>query len=559
MDRVSDTKVAKIRAVHVFVVALVLAMFAALHLHEEWKVAGAFGFPLDDAWIHCQFARNLARGHGMSYNPGVPMSGSTAPLWTFLLAGSYFISSNLILTSKVMSLVLYALSSVLVFKILVFILDDARFAFLGAVFLAMLARLMWGALSGMEIMLSTFLTIWGVYLQLIYRKERGLKHYASTVAFVLASLARPESMQLVFVALADSFVLGRIEKRESIAEFAKRAMIHVFLFLLLLTPYFAFNYATSGQPFPNTFAAKTSAGLTVFLSHPQAEELWRMIFLYPRLYVAGLLDLSFDQNILLYWLMFIGAASIVINSFRKKTANKALIVPLIFISYPVFMGIVSPNQSTIIWMVRYVGNMAPLYVIMGVVGLHEVIRLLKTVLAEFWFKEETAERIKQAVLAIAVSVLLISLSTEEYVNSRFYALGVDNINSMQVKIGKWFHENSPPDTLLAINDIGAIAYFSEREVLDLVGLVTPEVLPYRTKRDGIFEFVALKKPAYVVIFDEWFPGLSDHKELTRLFNVSVETNAVCGKPVMVIYETAWGRERHSTAAKAPVQREKHSF
>ncbi|MBI5117359.1 glycosyltransferase family 39 protein [Candidatus Poribacteria bacterium] len=559
MNGVTDINVARIRAVHVFVVPLVLAVFAVLHLHEEWKVAGAFGFPLDDAWIHCQFARNLARGHGMSYNPGVAMSGSTAPLWTFLLAGSYFVSSNLILTSKVMSLVLYALSSVLVFKILVFILDDARFAFLGAVFLAMLARLMWGALSGMEIMLSTFLTVGGVYLHLIYRRERGLKHYASTVAFVLASLARPESMQLVFVALVDSFVLGRIEKSESIAEFAKRAVIHVLVFLLLLTPYFAFNYATSGQPFPNTFAAKTSAGLTVFLSHPQVGELWRMIFLYPRLYVAGLFSFSFDQNILLYWLMFVGATRIVINSFRQKTVNKALIVPLIFVSYPVFMGIVSPNRSTITWMVRYVGNMTPLYVIMGVVGLYECVRLLKTVLAEFWFKEETAERIKHAILSIAVVILLISLSTEEYVNSRFYALGVNNINSMQVKIGKWFHENSPPDTLLAINDIGAIAYFSEREVLDLVGLITPEVLPYRTKQDGIFEFVALKKPAYVIIFDEWFPGLSDHKELTRLFDVSLETNAVCGKSVMVIYETEWRRKRPSTTAEASLQEKEHSF
>ena len=44
-------------------------------------------FPLDDSWIHLQFARNLAEGRGFSYNPGVPVSGSTAPLWTLALGG----------------------------------------------------------------------------------------------------------------------------------------------------------------------------------------------------------------------------------------------------------------------------------------------------------------------------------------------------------------------------------------------------------------------------------------------------------------------------------------
>ena len=49
--------------------------------------AGFDAFPLDDSWIHLHFARNLAEGHGFSYNPGVPGRGSTAPLWTLLLGG----------------------------------------------------------------------------------------------------------------------------------------------------------------------------------------------------------------------------------------------------------------------------------------------------------------------------------------------------------------------------------------------------------------------------------------------------------------------------------------
>ena len=44
-----------------------------------WGVAGGIGFPLDDAFIHLQFARNLYHSQVMSFNEGIPSSGSSAP------------------------------------------------------------------------------------------------------------------------------------------------------------------------------------------------------------------------------------------------------------------------------------------------------------------------------------------------------------------------------------------------------------------------------------------------------------------------------------------------
>ena len=41
--------------------------------------------------IHAQFARNIVLGHGFSYNPGEPTSGSTAPLWTLVLAAGHLV------------------------------------------------------------------------------------------------------------------------------------------------------------------------------------------------------------------------------------------------------------------------------------------------------------------------------------------------------------------------------------------------------------------------------------------------------------------------------------
>lgn len=40
---------------------------------------GLRGFPLDDAWIHQTYARNLAQSGQLAYLPGQPSAGSTSP------------------------------------------------------------------------------------------------------------------------------------------------------------------------------------------------------------------------------------------------------------------------------------------------------------------------------------------------------------------------------------------------------------------------------------------------------------------------------------------------
>ena len=65
-------------------VALSLLAPIAFVVHA-WTLGGALSFPLDDAWIHLQYARTL-REHGVfAYFPGAARSaGSTAPLFTLL-------------------------------------------------------------------------------------------------------------------------------------------------------------------------------------------------------------------------------------------------------------------------------------------------------------------------------------------------------------------------------------------------------------------------------------------------------------------------------------------
>jgi hypothetical protein len=63
---------------------------------------GYSGFPLDDAWIHQVYARNLVLHREWAFNPGQPSGGSTSPLWSLLLAGGYIVAFNPIIWSAIL-------------------------------------------------------------------------------------------------------------------------------------------------------------------------------------------------------------------------------------------------------------------------------------------------------------------------------------------------------------------------------------------------------------------------------------------------------------------------
>lgn len=61
--------------------------------------------------------------------------------------------------------------------------------------------------------------------------------------------------------------------------------------------------------------------------------------------------------------------------------------------------------------------------------------------------------------------------------------------------GLWIREHSLPEARIAYGEIGNLAYWSERPVDDLMGLVTPEVLPYVASNDGVGAFL-LRPPDF---------------------------------------------------------------
>ena len=80
---------------------------------------------------------------------------------------------------------------------------------------------------------------------------------------------------------------------------------------------------------------------------------------------------------------------------------------------------------------------------------------------------------------------------------------------MQVHLGHWVASHTPPTARLGLNDVGAIAYISRREVVDVMGLVTPAIIPFRREGEsGVLRYLEQACPDYLIVFPAWFPTIS---------------------------------------------------
>jgi hypothetical protein len=459
-------------------------------LLRERAVAGAPGFPLDDSWIHLQFARHLAEGAGFAYNAGHPVSGSTAPLWTLLLAAGALVAGPTLAMAKTLG-VTTALAAALVLRRAAVAFGAPRpAALVAAVAFLWTGAAAWGALSGMEVMLAALLV--GVALLALARDAT----WATAIAGALAVLARPEAILIVpLLALARPLT-------------PRRALIFAGVTAAVLAPFVAFSYATVGRPVPATAVAKVEGGLLGWLAGIREPALTTWL-VRPRDFVVEWTRWLFQTHTLLPL-----ALPAVAVAWRRS--GRALgVVGLALLVHPLGMALLAPYRGPAFQEGRYSMHLLPVAV------------LVLTIAATKGLRVPTLGLV--AVLALALWPL--SSAAERY------AWGVQNINAMQVHLGRWLGRNTPADATLAVNDIGAIAFFSGRPVLDLMGLVTPDILPYRRDGEaGVARYVEQHCPDYVVIFPTWFPGLAARRDLlTPIYAVRLARNEVSGGPEMVVY------------------------
>jgi hypothetical protein len=470
-----------------------------LFVAAELRIAGTIGLPLDDSWIHLRFAANVAGGHGFGINPGEPVAGSTAPLWTTLLAAVMALGVPGLVAAKGLGLACYAGTGLLTRRLALALGVGSVGALIAGIGVVGLGRLAWGALSGMEVPLATALVAAGALLAV---RGRAL---AGAAILGLGVLARPETGLLV---LLHALAAGR----------SGPALARLGVAGLVLAPALAFNWATVGRLVPATAAAKVEGGLLgraegipdTWGAALQRAATWlgewggQLVADHPALPALVLIGWWLARRGPLAWL----AGALVLH--------------------PVAMALLAPYRGPAFQTGRYSSHLLPLAVVLATSGLGALAAALPR-----------PRVVRVGVAGAFALALVLPLGPA----SRAYAWGVQNITAMQVTLGRWVARHTPADARLAVNDVGAISYFGDRRIIDLMGLVTPEILPYRRHGpDGVLRYLERACPDYLVIFPAWFPDLAAREDLFRpVTRVRLAHNVVSGADEMVVYETVWNR------------------
>ena len=487
-------------------------------LVSAWHLAGAArcgqrGFPLDDAWIHQTYARNLATRGQFAFGSEGSSVGSTSPLWTALLSLGYLVGSKPLPWAYALGVASWLLvawiSASLAQRLFP---QERRFAFL--VGLACLAEwhLAWAAFSGMEILVFTFLS-----LLLLERWAARARPAWLGLIGGLSILVRPEA--IVLVGLVATLTAVEVLRRP-ISGGSRHSRLPALAGLgaglaLSLLPYLATNLWISGRPFPNTLYAK-QAEYRVLLEQP----LWTRLWSVSRQPWIGAQVLLIPGLVALVSKHLRGAVKA-----RRNAPSMRQLLPLV---WSVSLHLVYALRLPVAYQHgRYLMPTIPVLLLYGVLGTAEWMRRLKPA------NRPSAGRVLVRAAILAVGCLFVAFLA---LGGRAYAEDVCIVQGEMVDVALWLRANTPPDALVATHDIGAIGYWSDRSLIDLAGLVTPQVIPIVGDEERLLAYILRVEAEYLVAFPSWYPTIVSDERLARIYQTDSPVTRAKGRDNMAVYQ-----------------------
>ena len=176
------------RALSVILPMVVIVLFLAgcvLYTHDC----------LDDPYITYRYARNLARGYGLVWNPGEkPVEGYTTFLWAAVHAPFIAAGISPLLVSKTISALSGIVLIVFVLSPLNLVIQTDIWRVALAIMVAICPALLFYCQSGMETFFFMTLLLLGTFLWMSSHLSEGrVRHIVvASMIFGIAALTRPE-------------------------------------------------------------------------------------------------------------------------------------------------------------------------------------------------------------------------------------------------------------------------------------------------------------------------------------------------------------------------------
>jgi hypothetical protein len=443
-----------------------VALFAVL-------VLGVRDYVIDDTFIHLQYAKHVREGHGLVFNVGDPVPGTTSPLWSLLLGWVPGVGIDPVLLSKLLSSFAGLAALLLFLRAAGGLLQQPAAVAAATVAWAVNAWMVRWTPCGMETSLAVLLVLLG------WLVGRGSNQAAAGVSrrflvgliWGLASLVRPEAgilaaVYIVISAIWPSGLSGRPTVTDRLRALAAPAAGAA----LAVLPFLVYSYFLYGTPIPGTLAAKSSGGVGATVAA------------FRLLQSAKIVGAVCTVEVLAILLLLPGLKGV----FRRGDAALHIASWAWLLLIP--LGYAARGVPVIS---RYLLPLLPLIVLYAWFLLEQWKLSRPTVVRRVVFA---------AALIVSVALNLVVYTYRVVPHTREFTAGMERT---LIPWGKWLGEHSDPDAVVATPDIGAIGFYSDRQVLDLGGLVSPDIVPLmqRMPYDEMvrsFAFRAAGQPEYLV-------------------------------------------------------------
>src|ERR1041384_2416945 len=470
---------------------LILLAGAGMCAFAGWNAVqtnGQPGFPLDDPWIHLQFARNLLDYGAFSYYKNeMVTSGSTSPLYTLILAAGFLFTSNEFLLSYILGVVFLLLSAFVLYKLARRILGGSAWGAVAALLLLFEPRLQWAGLSGMETTLFILAILAVTYF---YQEWRPI---ALGISAGLAVWIRPEAL-IFFGVLA----LGTAYRRAVVLHalsagkpapggnpgtrwFVQAGIIA----LCIIAAYAAFNLRLSGSVFPNTLAAKTK-----YYALGRGD--------FP----AQVLGFLTGGHLFIFsYAVCVGGLSCLWSVVRRR--REELFIALL---WPAALFLAYWKELPYLYQEgRYLMPILPFIILLGLRGVSTSL-----LVAGKAVRSLTRRRVMSLATAGLIALFWIQFASASWEMKERYADSCRYIGERQVRTAMWIREHLPETACVATHDIGAIGFYSGRRVVDMVGLVSPEMIDNIGSLDKLMRFLIRRKVTRLAVLRNWFEVVNEN-------------------------------------------------
>jgi hypothetical protein len=334
----------------------------------------------------------------------------------------------------------------------------------------------------------------------------------------LLVLIRPDGLGLLLL-----IVVGLLWLPASMVDRLRRGGLFVGTAVLPLLPYFLFNFYTSGTIWPNTLYAK-QVEYAAALAQPFITRLVQLLYLSLGGPASGWRGISSPHLLLLPGLIVAAW-----QAFKADWAQRRLfyLLPLLWAGGHIFLY--AWRLPVTFQHGRYLMPIMPVWTLYGLAG---------WVLVLLYNSSENTRTLwlGQQVARLSFTFIMLFFLLQ---GALAFATDVAIVEGEMVAVAEWLANNTPPGTLIASHDIGAIGYFAERPLLDLAGLISPEVIPLLTNEAALASYIVGSQAQYLVTAPGWpYIQIANHPSTLLRFTTDFAITREQGLNNMTIYQLA---------------------